>query len=237
MIKDINLYNNHKLPFHLHISEQKKEIADCISHYNCRPVEWLYNNNEIKENHHLVHATHLNSNEINLISKNQSNVILCPITEGNLADGFFNFNDFQEKMGKWCIGSDSHIGLSPFEEIRLLDYGVRLQTNSRKTFKNDLTGNAGHIAMNSVFFNGMKAMGIKREKFFEKGYYLNFLEINKDNPHINTCENDNLINTIFYGGDIRIIKNTYTKGLIRNNNKTNYLEKYSRTIKKIKASI
>jgi len=237
MIKDINLYNDHKLPFHLHISEQKKEIADCISHHNCRPVEWLYNNNEIKENHHLVHATHLNSNEINLISKNQSNVILCPITEGNLADGFFNFNDFQEKMGKWCIGSDSHIGLSPFEEIRLLDYGVRLQTNSRKTFKNDLTGNAGHIAMNSVFFNGMKAMGIKREKFFEKGYYLNFLEINKNNPHINTCENDNLINTIFYGGDIRIIKNTYTKGLIRNNNKTNYLEKYSRTIKKIKASI
>ena len=57
------------------------------------------------------------------------------LTEGNLADGFFKFNDFQKKMGKWCIGSDSHIGLSPFEEIRLLDYGVRLQTNSRKTFK------------------------------------------------------------------------------------------------------
>ena len=82
-----------------------------------------FNNNDIKENHHLVHATHLNSNEINLITKNRSNVILCPITEGNLADGFFKFNDFQEKMGKWCIGSDSHIGLSPFEEIRLLDYG------------------------------------------------------------------------------------------------------------------
>ena len=75
------------------------------------------------------------------------------------------------------------------------------------------SGNSGHIALNSVFFNGMKAMGIKRESFFEKGYYLNFLEINKDNPHINTCENDNLINTILYGGDIRMIKNTYTKGL------------------------
>ena len=103
-----------------------------------------------------------------MITENQSNVILCPITEGNLADGFFKFNDFQEKKGKWCIGSDSHIGLSPFEEVRLLDYGVRLQTNSRKTFKNDLTGNSGHIALNSVFFNGMKAMGIKRESFLRR---------------------------------------------------------------------
>ena len=120
-------------------------------------------------------------------------------------------------------------------------YGCAVITSNKgglpETFKNDLTGNAGHIAMNSVFFNGMKAMGIKRERFFQKGYYLNFLEINKDNPNINTCENDNLINTILYGGDIRMIKNTYTKGLLRNDNKKDYLEKYSRTIKKIKASI
>ena len=237
MLKDINLYNNHKLPFHLHISEQKKEISDCISHYNCRPVEWLYNNNDIKENHHIVHATHLNLTEINLITENQSNVILCPTTEGNLADGFFKFNDFQKKMGKWCIGTDSHIGLSPFEEIRLLDYGVRLQTNSRKTFKSTSSGNSGHIALNSIFFNGMKAMGIKRESYFEKGYYLNFLEINKEHPHINTCENDNIINTILYGGDVRVIKNTYTKGLKRNKFTNSTLEDYSKSIQKIRGSI
>ena len=164
-----------------------------------------------------------------MITENQSNVILCPTTEGNLADGFFKFNDFQKKMGKWCIGTDSHIGLSPFEEIRLLDYGVRLQTNSRKTFKSTSSGNSGHIALNSIFFNGMKAMGIKRESYFEKGYYLNFLEINKEHPHINTCENDNIINTILYGGDIRVIKNTYTKGLKRNKFTDSTLEDYSKS--------
>ena len=80
-------------------------------------------------------------------------------------------------------------------------------------------------------------MGIKRESYFEKGYYLNFLEINKEHPHINTCENDNLINTILYGGDIRMIKNTYTKGLKRNNYRTNILENYSKSIQKIRGSI
>ena len=240
IFKEINYYNNDKLPFHLHISEQKKEIDDCLSHYKCRPVEWLYNNNEIGINHHLVHATHLNKNEINLISKNNSNVILCPITEANLADGFFNFNDYQNKMGQWCIGSDSHIGLSPLEEIRWLDYGVRLQTNSRKTFKSSSSGNAGHIAMNSIFFNGMKAMGINRKSFFEKGYSLNFLEINKQQPLIKTCETDNMINTIFYSGDIRTIKNTYTRGVKRDNKNSgelNYLDNYLKSINKIKASI
>ena len=41
---------------------------------------------------------------------------------------------------------------------------IRLQTNSRKTFKSPSSGNSGHIALNSIFFNGMKAMGIIRER-------------------------------------------------------------------------
>lgn len=238
MITDLNNFNQNKYPFHLHISEQLKEVNDCINHYNQRPVEWLYNNFKIDENHHLVHATHLNKTEVDLISKNNSNVILCPTTEGNLADGFFDFREYKNKSGNWCIGSDSHIGLSPFEEIKLLDYGQRLQTNSRKTFYNKQTGNAGHLVINSIFFNGMKAMGINRDDFFEKKHPLSFLDINESLPLIFNASTENLLNTIFYTGDIRYIKNTYSKGIKRGVNGTEkYVKNYNLTMSKLREKI
>ena len=208
----------------------------CLNNYSLRPVEWLYSNFEVGENHHLVHATHLNKKEIILITQNKSNVILCPTTEGNLADGFFKLKEFQENKGNWCLGSDSHIGLSPFEETRLLDYGLRLQTNSRKTFYNNETANASHLVMNKIFFNGMKAMGIERKNYFEKECSLNFIEIDEKRPLIKSSENEDLLNTIFYTGDIRNIKSTYVKGLNRTeiNKDIDFSKNYYQTIRKIK---
>ena len=41
------------IPIHIHVSEQLKEIEECISYLGQRPVEWLSNHIEIDENYHL----------------------------------------------------------------------------------------------------------------------------------------------------------------------------------------
>ena len=210
--KEINEFNNSEYPFHLHISEQKKEVNDALKFLGERPVEWLFNNNNIGENHHLVHATHLTKRESKLITKNKSNIVLCPITEGNLADGLFNFAHFQENNGYWSIGSDSHVGLSPLEEIRLLDYGQRVNTNKRNTFKNSKGSNSGEIALKATFFNGNKAMGTIKENFYEINQPLHFLEIDDKTPLIDNTSNKNIINTLIYSSNINAIKNNFTFG-------------------------
>ena len=181
-------------PVDMPLSDSAK--AKILKQYGKRPIEWLYDNFNIGENHHLVHATHLSESETNLIAKSQSNVVICPITEANLADGLFNFNLFQELKGKWCIGSDSHVGLSPLEEIRLLDYGQRLITNKRNTFKSETTGNSGEIEFNAVVLNGNNAMGLQKENYFELNHSLDFLEIDNENPLIASTKKNNLLNTI-----------------------------------------
>ncbi len=238
MLGEINKYNNNKYPFHLHIAEQLKEVVESEKFLGQRPVEWLYNNLEIGENHHLVHATHLTENETNLITSNNSNVVLCPITEGNLADGIFNYDLFQEKNGNWCIGSDSNVGLSPFEEIRLLDYSNRLKTNNRDTFKNSESANSGEIALNTIHKNGHKAMGSFRKNYFEIGCPLDFLDIDHKQPLIYNSDDENLLNTIVYSTDIRSIKSTYTKGIKRVDSlkkDKEIIDKYNNSIKNIKS--
>ena len=51
---------------------------------------------------------------------------LCPTTEANLGDGLFDLGGFLVAGGAFGIGSDSHVSISPIEELRWLEYGQRL---------------------------------------------------------------------------------------------------------------
>ena len=205
-------YRNGNTPFHIHVSEQLKEIEDCLHYLNARPVEWLSNNISLSEHYHLVHATHLIDQEIEAIAKSNANVVLCPSTEGNLGDGLFPLGKFLELDGKWSIGTDSHVGLNPMEEIRILDYGQRLITHRRNTFANSESGDSGFNAFQTALLSGRKAMGIHNTNFFKKGEKFNAVVASLDHPLMYTSKTNNLCNTIIYSSDLSMIKGTIVNG-------------------------
>jgi len=47
------------LPFHIHVSEQLKEVEASMAYLGKRPVEWMLENLPLSDKFHLVHATHL----------------------------------------------------------------------------------------------------------------------------------------------------------------------------------
>ncbi|MBM78733.1 MAG: formimidoylglutamate deiminase [Crocinitomicaceae bacterium] len=213
-------YNIKKMPFHIHVSEQLIEVEDCIKKWGARPVEWLLENLNLRDHHHLVHATHLNSNEIKNLAKSNANVVICPITEGNLGDGIFPLTEYQKHNGNWSIGSDSHVNLSPLEEIRLLDYGQRLTTHNRNTFTNKSSGNSSLNSFKQMWFNGKKAMGSNRKNYFEMGQSLDFIEINSNHHLIYKTGKNHILNTIIYSLDSKVIKETYIGGKRQKNSKS-----------------
>lgn len=200
------------MPFHIHVSEQLKEIEDSIKFLGLRPVDWLSEHVDLNSDYHLVHATHLTQNEIECIAKSQANVVLCPSTEGNLGDGIFPLNEFLKHEGRWSIGTDSHVGLNPFEELRILDYGQRLISHNRNTFGNEISGDNGSIAISSALINGRKAMGIEQKLFFEVGKPLDALVISDQHPLIQTSSLKNLSNTMVYSSDLSMYKGTIVNG-------------------------
>jgi len=209
-IIELSKINKDKLPFHLHISEQKKEIEDSINFLGQRPVSWLSENINLNDNYHLVHATHLDDREIINISKSKANIVICPSTEGNLGDGIFPFKKFSSL--NWSIGTDSHISLNPMEEIRILDYGQRLTSHNRNTFATKKNGNSGLSALNSITKAGRKAMGNNNSDFFKIGQALNALVISDKHPLISTTNNNNLLNTIIYSSDVSMYEGTIANG-------------------------
>lgn len=152
------------IPFHLHASEQLKEVEDCVAYLGKRPVEWILENLPVKDRFNLVHCTHLNDYELQHLAQSGANVVLCPGTEGNLGDGIFRLSEYAHHYGNWCIGTDSHITLNPFEDIRWLDYGQRLTTHKRNTFDDGAS-----VLIGKLVSCGRKAAGVVSNNFFEVG--------------------------------------------------------------------
>jgi formimidoylglutamate deiminase len=146
-------------PIHIHIAEQEKEVEDCVAWSKRRPVEWLFDNLDVDGRWCLVHATHLADDEVQRMAQSQAVVGLCPTTEANLGDGFFSAVRYFELGGDYGIGSDSHVCLSPGEELRILEYGQRLLYKRRAILAANQTSSVGASLYINASKGGARALG------------------------------------------------------------------------------
>jgi formimidoylglutamate deiminase len=196
------------LPFHLHVAEQKKEVTDCMAHCNKRPMQWLLENLPLNERFHLVHSTHLDDQELQQLAKSKANVVLCPSTEGNLGDGIFRMKEYVKFGGHWSIGTDSHIGINPLEEFRMIDYRQRLVTNQRNTFE----GDAASYMVNEEIQSGRLAMGMKTSNHFEIGQPFDAVVFSSESHLVANTSEQNRLATLIYTSDSSRLAGTIING-------------------------
>ena len=116
---------------HIHIAEQLPEVEECIALRGARPVQWLLDSVPVDERWTLVHATHLDDDEVQDLAGSGATVAICTSTEANLGDGLFPLRDYLDAGGRWGVGSDSNSSVDPVEELRWLEYGQRLRVQRR----------------------------------------------------------------------------------------------------------
>ncbi|WP_213600514.1 formimidoylglutamate deiminase [Pseudoxanthomonas japonensis] len=146
-------------PVHIHIAEQVGEVQDSLAVRNARPVEWLLREFPIDRRWTLVHATHLTQEETRGIASSGATVAICPTTEANLGDGLFPLRDYLQAGGRWGIGSDSHVSVSPVEELRWLEYGQRLVTRHRNIAVTAHSPSVGETLLRGVLDSAADATG------------------------------------------------------------------------------
>src|SRR5689334_15248250 len=75
------------LPLHVHADEQPREIEECVAEHGVRPIELLAETGCLGPHSTVVHATHANANELDLLAQTGARVCVSPTTEANLGDG------------------------------------------------------------------------------------------------------------------------------------------------------
>lgn len=200
------------LPAHIHIAEQEKEVKSCLAHYKKRPVEWLLDNLDLNNRYHLVHATHMNPKETKNLAKSGANAVICPSTEGNLGDGFFNFLEFHRHNGSFSIGTDGHFNLNPLEELRLLDYGQRLKYQKRNLVCLKEGEESGEVLFQKTLKAGCLAMGKSEIGPLEPGSFFDGVVLDPQHPVICGLKPKKILSALIFSGDPSIYLGTITKG-------------------------
>jgi formimidoylglutamate deiminase len=120
-----------RLPLHVHADEQPREIEECLAEHGVRPIELLDRTGCLTERTTVVHATHANGNEFDLLARAGARICACPTTEANLGDGFLPVERVCTRGIGICIGSDSNVRIDPLEELRELEGIGRRQSGRR----------------------------------------------------------------------------------------------------------
>jgi formimidoylglutamate deiminase len=121
----------HDLPLHVHADEQPREIDECLAEHGLRPIELLARQGCLGPRTTVVHATHADGHELDLLREAGSRICVCPTTEANLGDGFLPVARVCHREIGMCIGSDSNVRIDPLEELRELEGIARRQTGMR----------------------------------------------------------------------------------------------------------
>jgi formimidoylglutamate deiminase len=126
-----------RLPLHVHADEQPREIEECLAEHSVRPIELLARTGCLGERTTVVHATHANGDELDLLAQAGARICVCPTTEANLGDGFLPVERVRSRGIALCIGSDSNVRIDPLEELRELEGIARRQIGRRNVIPLD----------------------------------------------------------------------------------------------------
>ena len=126
-----------RLPLHIHACEQPKEIEECLAEHGCRPIELLERTGCLGPHVTVVHATHADGTELDLLAESGTTICACPTTEADLADGFLPAARIEHRGIPLSIGSDSNVRIDPLEELRELEGIARRQTGRRGVFSTE----------------------------------------------------------------------------------------------------
>ncbi|MCC5084113.1 formimidoylglutamate deiminase [Xanthomonas campestris] len=197
-------------PIHIHIAEQHREVEACLAWSGQRPVQWLYANAPVDARWCLVHATHVEAGELDAIISSGAVVGLCPITEANLGDGLFPMQAFASRGGRFGVGSDSNVLIDAAEELRLLEYGQRLQLRARNVLAPADTS-SGRWLYSSALAGAAQALGSGQPGICV-GASADLLELDHTHPALLARTDDALLDSWLFAARAGAVRHVWRAG-------------------------
>jgi formimidoylglutamate deiminase len=195
-LEEIGEYaHRNDLPLHVHADEQPREIVECQKEHGMRPVELLAETGFLAPRTTVVHATHADDRELGLLAQHGSSICACPTTEGNLGDGFLPAERILKLDIHLSVGSDSHVRLDPFEELREVETGARRLAGRR----NVLIPQGEDSPTPWLLQSGWGREGIK------PGDPADFIEIDLEHPAVADVEEEDLPSALVFGAGSGVV--------------------------------
>jgi formimidoylglutamate deiminase len=197
-------------PLHMHAAEQEREVADCLAVHGRRPVELALADLGVDRRWCLIHATHIDPAECAALARSGAVVGLCPTTEANLGDGVFPVESFARGGGQWTIGTDSHVGVDPRGELRLIEYAQRLTRRQRVVLGSEETS-CGQYLCQAAWSGGGQALGLPIGRI-SVGARADLVVLDLSDPNLAALPSSRWLDSFVFAGIGNSVRDTMVGG-------------------------
>ena len=198
-------------PIHIHLAEQITEVRACLSWSGASPVEWLLAHAPVDARWCAVHATHMTGEETRALAASGAVAGLCPTTEANLGDGVFPLASYLVAGGRWGVGSDSHVSVSPAADLRMLEYSQRLTMHERNVAGGRETHSTGRALLEGAWAGGAQASG-RRLAAIRRGFRADVVVLDTDHPALVGRDEDRLLDAWIFSGEDTPVRDVMVGG-------------------------
>ena len=198
-------------PIHLHIAEQVIEVRGCLSWSGAAPVEWLLDHAPVDGRWCAVHATHMTGEETRALAASGAVAGLCPTTEANLGDGVFPLASYVVAGGRWGVGSDSHVSVSPVADLRMLEYSQRLTMHERNVAGGRRAHSTARALLEGAWAGGAQASG-RRLGAIRPGFRADLVVLDTDHPALVGKDEDQLLDAWIFSGEDTPVRDVMVGG-------------------------
>jgi formimidoylglutamate deiminase len=192
------------LVLHMHVEEQRLEIADCLAYYGRRPMQLALASLPAAAGLTAVHCTHTAPEDMERFLDAGGTVCVCPLTEANLGDGLPDLALPHRRRDRLCLGTDSNARISLLEEMRWLEYGQRLRGESRGILR-DGGGAVAADLLRAATAGGARALGLPCGEL-APGRWADLVAVDLGHPALAGWEPSTLLESLIFGaGDDAIV--------------------------------
>jgi formimidoylglutamate deiminase len=200
------------MPVHIHIAEQPAEVEDSLQALGARPVQWLLDHAPVDGRWCLVHATHMDAEERRRAAASGAVAGLCPTTEADLGDGYFETGAWLQAGGRFGVGSDSNLRVSVSEELRLLEFSARLRSGQRNVLRSG-DRQCGRFLYEHTALAGARALGQPVGQL-APGLRADLVELDAAHPMLAGRLDDDVLESLVFAGGRDMVRTVLVAGRV-----------------------
>ena len=194
------------LLLHIHLSETRKEVEDCIREHGTTPVRYLDKLGFLGPDVIAAHCVHVDAEEWKILAKRGVTVAHCPCSNMKLGSGRFPYELALESGCRITLGTD---GVSSNNNLDMMDEMKAAALLAK------LGGDASLLPAEEVFRwatkNGAAFFGIDAGEI-AVGKVADAILIGLDEPRMQPCHN--LISNWVYSADTSVIRHVLCAGRV-----------------------
>lgn len=168
----------HGLKMHVHLSETKKEVEDCMAaHGGLSPVEYLDSLGILGPDVIAAHTLHISDRDIEILGERKVNCVHNINSNLKLASGYmFRYNELRDAGANVCLGTDGCASSNNLDMLETMKTSAMVQ----KAWRGDPSAMPLNELLAMATSNAGKALGLNIGRL-EEGAAADILIIGTDN--------------------------------------------------------